>query len=72
MHWKQPDIVMTIRKANRDILYWIQMEHMKSLDICSLNHGEISKTGWKIRLPKEQIFQKESIERYIHSSMTIP
>ncbi len=41
-------------------------------DTCSLNHGEISKTGWKIRLQKERIFRKELIGLCIHLSLIIP
>ena len=63
---------IAIGKANRDILYWRRMGHMKLPDTCSLNHGEISKTGWKIRLQKERIFRKELIGLCIHLSLIIP
>ena len=72
MHWKQLDTAMIIGKANRDILYWHRMGHMKLPDTCSLNHGEISKTGWKIRLQKEQIFRRELIGLCTHLSLIIP
>ena len=66
------DTAMIIGKANRDILYWHRMGHMKLLGICSLNHGKISKIGWKIRLQKERIFRKELIGLCIHLSLIIP
>ena len=59
-------------KANRDILYWHRMGRMKLSGICSLNHGVISKTGWKIRLQKERISRKELIGLCTHLSMIIP
>ena len=46
--------------------------HIVLLGICSLNHGEISKIGWKIRLQKERIFRKELIGLCIHLSLIIP
>ena len=54
------------------ILYWHRMGHMKLRDTCSLNHGEISKTGWKIRLQKEQISRRELIGLCTHLSLIIP
>ena len=72
MHWKQLDTAMIIGKANRDILYWHRMGHMKLLGICSLNHGKISKIGWKTRLQKGRIFRRELIGLCTHLSMIIP
>ena len=72
MHWKQPDTAMIIGKANRDILYWHRMGRMKLPAIYSLNHGEISKTGWKTRLQKGRIFRRELIGLCTHLSMIIP